>query len=77
MTKRTGSPIIIWKEIVPAREFRGEWRGYRLTIHQAVNVGVMWEGFINGGRVLRARRLKTARERLGKEVAKRWEREAA
>lgn len=72
---RTNLPIVAWDMVEPGRDYRGEWRGHRLRVHQDGKVGMMWAGSINGGRVLRARSRVNAQKRLLVELAKRWKEE--
>jgi hypothetical protein len=50
-------PCIPWSLDADRQEWRAEWRGLQLRVYKNVKVGVMYEGLINGGRVVRARRL--------------------
>ena len=76
MRRRNGLfPIVSFQEVEAGREYRGEWRGYKLIVHAATNVGTMWEGYINGGRVLRARTRANAINRLKDAVGQRYREE--
>lgn len=62
---------MIWTMQDYPREWCGELGEIKLRVVKRVRAGVTYEGFINGGLVVRARTSANARNRLEAEASKR------